>query len=182
MQAAASSAQKVYFACLSKGLLTKVSTSTHSCSIGTKVQWNAVGQMGPMGPTGAPGPSSVGTLVGSPCTIGGYPSTLGLSIDPLTGAVSLKCAPLWSLVVTNQQNGQSNTWGYITGTGLQPGSAVQVHANGTVVANGTVPSNGSFTQNGIIACGDSFVDLYVTSTTESAQPITSNTIANSPCG
>jgi hypothetical protein len=60
----------------------------------------ATGPAGPQGPAGATGatgptgPSSLDALNGSPCTVGGNASTLQVSIDPATGAVTMTCTPL----------------------------------------------------------------------------------------
>jgi hypothetical protein len=57
------------------------------------------GATGPQGPagatgaTGAAGPSSLAALNGSPCTVGGNASTLQVSINPTTGAVTMTCPP-----------------------------------------------------------------------------------------
>ena len=51
----ASSSPATYYGCLSKGLLTKVSTKAHSCGSAKRVSWNAVGPKGATGPNGARG-------------------------------------------------------------------------------------------------------------------------------
>jgi len=61
-----------------------------------------VGPQGPPGPQGTTGPSSLTGLLGSPCTRNGFPGTIGFSVDPSTGNVSLVCnysGPLHTITV-----------------------------------------------------------------------------------
>jgi Collagen triple helix repeat (20 copies) len=58
------------------------------------------GATGPPGPTGPAGPSNLAALQGSPCTVGGNASTLNVSVDPTTGAVTLTCEPVFTVSVT----------------------------------------------------------------------------------
>lgn len=58
------------------------------------------GPAGPTGPAGPAGPSSLAALRGSPCTVGGKASTLSVSVDPTTGAVSMTCTPWVTVSVT----------------------------------------------------------------------------------
>ena len=55
---------------------------------------------GPKGDSGAPGPSSLTVLQGSACTFDSHPSTVNVSISSITGAVSIVCAPVYSVSVT----------------------------------------------------------------------------------
>jgi hypothetical protein len=64
--AEASGTAPTYHACLSKGLLTKVSTKTHSCSTGTKVSWNAEGPQGLPGANGTNGTDGTNGKNGAP--------------------------------------------------------------------------------------------------------------------
>ena len=62
------------------------------------------GLRGVVGPTGAPGPSSLAALQGTPCIFGGsYSSTTAVTIDPITGAVSLTCTPVTFTLTVNDQ-------------------------------------------------------------------------------
>lgn len=79
-----------------------------SCSKGqTAVSWSQTGPTGPQGPQGAqgpqgdPGPSTLSALQGSPCTFDGNPSTVNVSIDSTTGAVSIVCTPVYKVTVTS---------------------------------------------------------------------------------
>jgi hypothetical protein len=105
--AASGTPSTTFHACLHKGSLSKVSTSSHSCHSGyTKVSWNAIGTQGiqgiqgirgvqgPKGNTGVVGPSNVSALAGTPCTFDGQSSTLALTESPVSGAVSLTCQPV----------------------------------------------------------------------------------------
>jgi hypothetical protein len=61
------------------------------------------GPQGPAGPAGATGPagsSSLAALQGSPCTVGGRTSSLNISIDPTTGAVTMTCPPAYTVSAT----------------------------------------------------------------------------------
>jgi hypothetical protein len=61
------------------------------------------GPTGPAGPAGATGPagsSSLAALQGSPCTVGGRASSLNVSIDPTTGAVTMTCPPAYTVTAT----------------------------------------------------------------------------------
>jgi hypothetical protein len=58
------------------------------------------GPTGATGPTGPTGPSSLAALQGSPCTIDGNQSTLNVSVNPTTGAVSLTCTPVYKVSAT----------------------------------------------------------------------------------
>jgi hypothetical protein len=93
-----------------------------SCPPGTTaITWNQTGPQGPGGPqgpagpqgpigatgatgakgdTGPAGPSNLAALQGSPCTVGGKPSTLSVSVDSATGAVSMTCIPVFAVSVT----------------------------------------------------------------------------------
>jgi hypothetical protein len=56
----------------------------------------ATGATGGTGPTGATGPSgaaSLAALQGSPCTVGNIPSTLDVSVNSVTGVVTMTCDP-----------------------------------------------------------------------------------------
>ena len=71
----------------------------------------ATGDTGASGPTGAtgdkgdPGPANVAALQGSPCTFNGHPSTLDVSTDDTTGAVSLTCHAVYEVKVTTVNAG-----------------------------------------------------------------------------
>ena len=58
------------------------------------------GSQGPTGATGAPGPSTIAALQGSPCTYGGNASSINVTQDATTGAVTLTCTPVYSMSVT----------------------------------------------------------------------------------
>src|SRR6478735_388429 len=66
----------------------------------TALSWNQTGPSGPAGETGAtgatgaPGPSNLAALQGSPCTVNARPSSLNVSVDSTTGAVSMVCTPV----------------------------------------------------------------------------------------
>lgn len=45
------------------------------------------------GPAGPAGPSNLAALQGSPCTIDGFASTINVTVDPSSGAVSIICNP-----------------------------------------------------------------------------------------
>jgi hypothetical protein len=60
----------------------------------------ATGPSGPSGGTGPAGPPSLAALQGSPCTFDGHPSTVSVSIDSNTGAVSLTCTPVYLVSAT----------------------------------------------------------------------------------
>jgi hypothetical protein len=59
-----------------------------------------IGAKGDTGATGPPGPSNLAALQGSACTVNGHDSTLQVSTDDTTGAVSLTCAPQHKVSVT----------------------------------------------------------------------------------
>jgi hypothetical protein len=54
----------------------------------TAVSWKEGGSAGSSGSVGLSG------LQGSPCTVGGHSSTLQVSVNPTTGAVTMACPPL----------------------------------------------------------------------------------------
>jgi collagen triple helix repeat protein len=58
------------------------------------------GPQGPAGATGPAGPANLAALQGSPCTVGGNASTLNVSIDSTTGAVTMTCIPLVTISAT----------------------------------------------------------------------------------
>lgn len=58
------------------------------------------GPAGATGPQGPAGPSSLAALQGSPCTVGGVASTLDVSVNGTTGAVSMTCTPHVTVSVT----------------------------------------------------------------------------------
>jgi hypothetical protein len=60
----------------------------------------AQGAKGDIGATGPAGPSTLAGLQGSPCTVNGHPSTLKVSTDNTTGAVSMTCRPVDEVSVT----------------------------------------------------------------------------------
>jgi hypothetical protein len=68
--------------------------------VGNPGATGATGPAGPQGPAGATGatgpagPSSLAALNGSPCTVGGNSSTLQVSVNSTTGAVTMTCTPL----------------------------------------------------------------------------------------
>ena len=72
----------------------------------TALSWNQTGPTGPAGeigatgPTGAPGPSSLAALQGSPGTVNARPSSLNVSVDSTTGAVSMVCTPVYEVKAT----------------------------------------------------------------------------------
>ena len=73
VSAAASSAPPTYYSCLHNGLLSKVSTVSHTCPVGYKaVSWNAVGPQGVSGLKGTNGKdgSSVACILVTLCTWG----------------------------------------------------------------------------------------------------------------
>jgi hypothetical protein len=55
------------------------------------------GGRGPTGATGAPGPATIAALQGSPCTFSGNSSSIKVTQDPTTGAVSLTCQPVYDV-------------------------------------------------------------------------------------
>lgn len=140
------------------------------------------GTTGATGATGPTGPASLAALQGSPCTVNGTPSTLLVAVDPTTGVVTLTCTPAASLVATNPTYDCGGTcWGHIEGSGLKPGAAITIFANGGVIGAGSVPGDGTFSGDIGLSCGSNWSDLYATSTTGANQPIESNHV-NSPCG
>src|SRR2546425_2227276 len=85
-------------------------------------------------------------------------------------------------------------WGQFTGSGLEPSSAVNLHYtfDGTPItwlvryadSNGDVSSTGPggwAPDEGIFACGGVISNVYLTGTSASGVPITSNVIETSPC-
>jgi hypothetical protein len=66
---------------------TSASGTTYACN----------GAKGDKGDPGPPGPTNLGALQGSPCTVSGHSSTLTVSTDNTTGAVSLTCQPLYTV-------------------------------------------------------------------------------------
>lgn len=154
-------------------------------STGAKGPTGTRGPTGPKGATGPTGPASLAALQGSPCTVNGTASTLNVTVDPATGAVSLVCTLSAQLVMTAQQSGGS--WGFVSGSGLKPGAEFDIHATndsindsvtntGFVDGNGTIPSSGP-----IFSCGFNWHNVYTTSTAADGSPITSN-VVNTPCG
>lgn len=59
----------------------------------------ADGVNGATGPTGADGPSNLAALQGSPCTFDGKPSSLNVSVNSTSGAVSMTCIPVATVSV-----------------------------------------------------------------------------------
>ena len=70
-------------------------------------------------PRGPAGPAGVAALQGTPCTYQGYPSTINVSQDPMSGVVTITCTPLFQVgavadialtpIVTNDPtNGDNN--------------------------------------------------------------------------
>jgi Collagen triple helix repeat (20 copies) len=57
----------------------------------------APGSTGPTGDTGAAGPSNLAALQGSPCTFAGNASSINVTQDATTGAVTLTCAPVYTI-------------------------------------------------------------------------------------
>jgi len=53
----------------------------------------ATGGTGPTGARGLPGAANLAALQGSPCTVGNIPSTLDVSVNPVTGVVTMTCDP-----------------------------------------------------------------------------------------
>lgn len=58
------------------------------------------GTPGSKGDTGPAGPSNLAALQGSPCTFAGNASTVNVTQDPTTGAVSLTCNPSYLVSVS----------------------------------------------------------------------------------
>jgi hypothetical protein len=52
---------------------------------------------GAQGAKGDPGPSSLDAMQGAACTFNGHPSTLKVSVDSTTGAVSMTCTPVYQV-------------------------------------------------------------------------------------
>jgi hypothetical protein len=52
---------------------------------------------GAQGAKGDPGPSSLDAMQGAACTFNGHPSTLNVSVDSTTGAVSMTCTPVYQV-------------------------------------------------------------------------------------
>ena len=59
------------------------------------------GATGPAGPEGPAGPSSLAALQGSPCTVGGHTSTLNVSVNSASGAVTMTCVPNYHIYWAN---------------------------------------------------------------------------------
>lgn len=152
--AASGTISTTFYACLHKGTLSKVSTSSHACKSGKLESWNAAGPQGIQGVRGiqggqgvqgvqglqgvqgAPGPTSLSALSGSPCTIPAYgrrlpiASVLGVYINPLTGATDMMClGGQASLVVSPSVDPTNPTWGAFSGSGLEPGADVDVYVS-----------------------------------------------------
>jgi hypothetical protein len=72
----------------------------------TALSWNqtgptgATGETGATGATGPPGPSNLAALQGSPCTVNARPSSLDVSVDSTSGAVSMVCTPVYEVKAT----------------------------------------------------------------------------------
>jgi hypothetical protein len=58
------------------------------------------GPKGDKGEKGDPGPANLAALQGSACIFNGHPSTLSVSVDNTTGAVSMTCTPVYEVSVT----------------------------------------------------------------------------------
>jgi hypothetical protein len=144
------------------------------------------GSTGATGATGATGPSNLAALQGTSCTVGGQPSTVNVTTDPTTGAVSITCTPVTTVVLTTTPYncGGGSCWGHVEATGLLPGATYDKHTatpiNG-VIGTGVVPANGSISEGLSLSCGSNWTGVYITSTGMDGNPITSNTV-NSPCG
>jgi hypothetical protein len=112
--------------------------------------------------------------------VGGFPAALNVTIDSVTGAVSMVCAA--SIVTTNATYSCGGTcWGQFTGAGLLPGATYHVFSGGTELGSNKVSAGGTIAGISGLRCGFGSGGLQVTSTTAAGAPISSN-IVLSPCG
>jgi len=201
---ATASSSTAFYACLYKGTLTKVSTSSHTCKSGKLESWNAVGPeggqgiqgiqgaQGVQGVQGAPGPSDLSALNGTPCTIGAigrkppFASTLGVYENPITGEADIWCLGGQPSLVVSPSVDPNGYWGGWSGSGLQPGANVDIYLSTSASpttfildAGFTVESDGTSNSAGWLTCG-TWADEYIVSTTYGGSSIMSATVAT-PC-
>ena len=124
-QAANSAAVPKHFsACLNLATKTLSNVSfaaTAKCAgRSTAIEWNqsgpvglrgvpgprgANGAPGPRGATGAqglPGPATIASLQGTPCSYNGFPSTIAIKTDSVTGVETITCTPVkFTVTVTD---------------------------------------------------------------------------------
>jgi hypothetical protein len=146
----------------------------------------ATGTRGTTGTRGPTGPDTIDALQGSACIVNGNSSTLHVTVDPATGAVSLTCGVSPQLVFsTDTANCGGTCWGFVNGTGLKPNVAVDIYAtsgSGTTSHTlGSTDANGTFSGGPFYSCGFNWHDAYATSTAPNGTTVTSNTVST-PCG
>jgi hypothetical protein len=73
--------------------------TTYACN-GAKGDKGDKGDNGDTGQTGAPGPANLAALQGSACTFSGHTSTLSVSVNSTSGAVSMICNPVYEVSAT----------------------------------------------------------------------------------
>lgn len=90
-----------------------------------------------------------------------------------------------SLVVTATVSGDGRAWGFVIGSGLNAGGQWSASVSRPMSGLGLVSfvnPDGTINEGPLWACGQGWGDFQASSTTAGGDPISSNTIATSPCG
>jgi hypothetical protein len=182
--AAASTSPTTYYACLSKGTLTKVGTHVPSCPRGSKtISWNSVGPRGATGPkgtsgskgstgptgskgpTGATGQAGPGSVTYSvPIATGSRPWTGSVDLHPPAGDYTFAVGLGYPVYPDGNCNaGETNDpFLYVGSTGLSG-----TYVTGVVEATG---SGGTFHADCLTNAGVSTFYVTLTPTTLSGAP------------
>jgi hypothetical protein len=166
-------------------------TSTGSIYEYVSGLWSLEGTLeGPQGPAGVRGATGATGPTGAPGNnaADGESCATGQSVIGFDSSGNIECSVPPTLTTQDTQYSCFNdtcSWGTFTGSGLQPGSEVNIYIsfNGGAFGDSEtsfVLSDGTISGQASLTCSTTPEEIYATGTTESGSTITSNTVSN-PC-